>query len=376
MIKDIDINNEMLFRANKDIAKRSGTGTYIYLFLWLVIMILHKFYETAPKTCLWLTITFIVLALVRILLVYNFEGIYSRNPLLWKLLFFTAVWMAALTWGILCAFALVDQVFSPLSLPVVISTAGLVGGGATSFSPSRILTAGIIVSYLFPAEIVLLVTGVQHSSVSIIFIIYAVAMYLISMTHHSQYWLGLKYSSLIQKQAAELKELNTLDGLTGIKNRAFFDQTLRREMKSAIRKESNLALLFIDIDHFKNINDKHGHLAGDECLRRLSILLREKAKRETDTVARYGGEEFAVILPYTGIKEAVQLAEIIRKGVMEIDLRFGESKVAFTVSIGVTATRPKLGESGETLVESADNALYEAKNNGRNQVRALPVKNV
>ncbi len=373
MINDTEINNEMLLRANRDIAKRSSTGSYIYLLLWLVIMLLHGFYTAAPKSCLVFTLIFILLAVVRVGLVLNFNRIYRKNPLLWKILFYSAVWSAALTWGILCAVSTAVDIFKPLSLPVLISTAGLVGGGATSFSPSRILTAGIISAYLFPTELVLLITGAQHASVSIIFIIYAIAMYLIILTHHKQYWLGLKYSILIEKQAAKLKEQNTLDGLTGLKNRTYFDQTLKKEIKSALRLETDLSLLFIDIDHFKKINDQYGHLVGDECLRRLSAGLKENIKRETDTVARYGGEEFAVILPHTGIEEAVNMAETIRQNVMKIDPVYGDDKVSFTVSIGVSSNRPQPGDTGDMLVDSADNALYEAKNSGRNQVKSLSV---
>ena len=135
-----------------------------------------------------------------------------------------------------------------------------------------------------------------------------------------------------------------------------------------LRTDSYLSLLIIDIDHFKKINDQFGHLIGDECLKRLSNLLKKEIKRETDTVARYGGEEFVVILPYTGLKDAVNIAENLRKKVMALDSQYGEAVVKFTVSIGVTTCLPRPGISGEALIELADNAMYTAKNSGRNRV--------
>jgi len=127
-------------------------------------------------------------------------------------------------------------------------------------------------------------------------------------------------------------------------------------------------LLFIDIDHFKKVNDDHGHLVGDECLRRISTLLKDQIRRETDTVARYGGEEFAVILPNNNREQALTMAEKIRQTAEEMDPVYGETRIFLTISLGVSSIVPEFNASEEAFIEQADNNLYKAKHNGRNQV--------
>jgi len=194
-------------------------------------------------------------------------------------------------------------------------------------------------------------------------------MFTVVGNHHREYWVNLKHAFLLKQYAADLEHLNTLDGLTELKNRKFFDQSLKYETKKAIRSRSSLSLLFIDIDHFKQVNDRYGHLAGDDCLRRISTVLKEHARRETDIVARYGGEEFAVIIPDSAREHAVNLAEKIRKAVEKMDAHYDEIQILLTVSIGVSSIIPQPGDLETTLIKQADNALYEAKDNGRNRVK-------
>ena len=370
-VKTLEIDEEMLLRANSDIATRSTTGAFIYLLIWFAITISHKFYSAEPTIFIFFTSAFVLLAMARVALIRNFEKIYHRNVLLWKTCFFPAVWGAAFLWGVLCYMALVDPRLEALTLSVVISTAGLTAGGVTALLPDRLLTIGLFTAFLLPAEFTLFHTEFREFSVNILFLVYWVGMYSITRIQHEEYWVGLKHMFLIKKHAQELEQLNTLDGLTGLKNRSFFDETLRKEMKSGVRKQSQLSLMLIDIDYFKEVNDRYGHLAGDECLRKLAVVLKEQVQRETDTVARYGGEEFAVILPADDRKQAIVVAKQIRKAVEEIDCRWGKDRVFFTVSIGVASIIPQLGDIQEKLIALADQALYQAKAGGRNQVRGL-----
>lgn len=367
-IQDLAIDDEMRYRANKDINQRSITGSYIYLLIWFAIIIPHKFYITAPEICLWFTLTLIVLSALRLGLIFYFNTIYSYSRLIWKLLFFPIIWLAALSWGILCSMAITDPSFGSLSLAVFIATAGLTGGGVTALLPDRMLTIGLISAYLFPAIATLFFSAAYDLSVGLVFCIYWIGMYSVTKIQHREYWIGLKYSFFFKKHAAELEQLNTLDGLTGLKNRSFFDESLGRELKKAIRSQTELALLLIDIDHFKKINDLHGHLVGDECLRHLSKLLRQQIKRDTDTVARYGGEEFAAILPDMNIESTLAMAERIRNTIDETVFRHGTMDLHLTVSIGVSCSIPAPTTKKETIIEQADTALYAAKKNGRNQV--------
>ena len=158
------------------------------------------------------------------------------------------------------------------------------------------------------------------------------------------------------------------DYLTGLKTRGFFEQQLELEIKRSERKHAHFALLMIDIDHFKQLNDTYGHHAGDQVLREMGALL-VKDMREVDTVARYGGEEFVIILPETGGSGARLVAERLRGSIAQASFPVGSPEVAerLTVSIGISIYARHARFRGE-LVETADAALYAAKAMGRNRV--------
>jgi diguanylate cyclase (GGDEF)-like protein len=155
----------------------------------------------------------------------------------------------------------------------------------------------------------------------------------------------------------------TIDGLTGIANRATFDTTLFAELARAARQRADASLLLLDIDHFKALNDRHGHQVGDQVLRLVGTTLNATC-REFDTAARYGGEEFAILLPETSREEALDVAERLRSAIAGMP-----SGLDVTVSAGV-ATFPLDATGPDGLVAAADQALYSSKRNGRNRVTA------
>lgn len=162
----------------------------------------------------------------------------------------------------------------------------------------------------------------------------------------------------------ELRKLSTTDGLTGLYNRRFLDQTLESELSRAVRYQLPLSVLMCDIDHFKRFNDTHGHDMGDRVLKIVSGTFRG-ALRNNDFACRYGGEEFLAILPNTATAGGYNVAERFRQDVERLDIE----GLKVTMSIGV-ATFPQIPVSTSAqLVEAADGALYEAKNSGRNRVR-------
>lgn len=170
----------------------------------------------------------------------------------------------------------------------------------------------------------------------------------------------------------ELTRLSSVDGLTGIGNRRRFDETLLREWRRTSRAGQALSLLIVDVDCFKPFNDNYGHQVGDECLKAVARTLEQRLRRPTDLVARYGGEEFAAILPETAIDGAIGVAELMREGVESLGIthRFSLAGNVVTISIGVASTTPARGdETGiQRLIKAADDALYRAKRQGRNQV--------
>ncbi|WP_419897646.1 diguanylate cyclase [Roseomonas sp. USHLN139] len=181
--------------------------------------------------------------------------------------------------------------------------------------------------------------------------------------------LALSRERTQHRSVARLRELALLDGLTGIGNRRRFDMALARETEIARRDEMPLALLMIDVDHFKAYNDVYGHQAGDDGLRVIAEAIQGAARRPGDLAVRYGGEEFAVLLPRAEEEGALVVAELIQARLRELALEHaGSAQGVVTVSIGIASLPPvMLCGKGEGLVAAADNALYAAKAAGRNR---------
>lgn len=179
----------------------------------------------------------------------------------------------------------------------------------------------------------------------------------------------------VQERTKELEELNIqlktasiTDSLTQIKNRRYFDQRLATEYRRAYREGTPISLLILDIDHFKKINDTYGHQAGDEILKSLATTLSKIANRAGDTVTRYGGEEFTVILSKTSKEGAFLVAERILEDIKSSTIDWGGINISVTVSIGLASCIPSSPGKEALLLKEADEFLYLAKNNGRNQI--------
>lgn len=179
----------------------------------------------------------------------------------------------------------------------------------------------------------------------------------------------------VQERTKELEELNfklktasITDSLTQVKNRRYFDQSLSAEYRRAYRDKTPVSLLVLDVDHFKKINDTYGHQAGDEILKNIATTISAIANRTSDTVSRYGGEEFTVILSNTPKEGAFLVAERIRESIQNCITQWDGVDISITVSIGLASFIPSNPDDETTLLKEADEFLYLAKKNGRNQV--------
>lgn len=173
----------------------------------------------------------------------------------------------------------------------------------------------------------------------------------------------------LEQANSQLQTLTMQDGLTGIRNRRYFDAKLEQEWHRAQRNKEPVALLMIDIDFFKAFNDKYGHLAGDECLRMAAKLIEKTLTRPSDSVARYGGEEFVVILPETSLSGAVHVAESIRAAFTDSFMVVEGETIYVTVSIGVASLTPTQEQDPQSIIAVTDQCLYKAKSAGRNCVK-------
>jgi diguanylate cyclase (GGDEF)-like protein len=165
----------------------------------------------------------------------------------------------------------------------------------------------------------------------------------------------------------EIYRLTIIDGLTGVHNKRYFLEFLDRELARSARHNRPLSVTMLDIDHFKQINDQMGHLAGDYALRELTTCLKDAVRKE-ELLARYGGEEFALVLPETPRDGAVQMAERLREIVAGHPFRFEDRPFSITISLGVISTEGDINMTPTEMIAQADEKLYQAKNSGRNRV--------
>ncbi len=177
----------------------------------------------------------------------------------------------------------------------------------------------------------------------------------------------------LKMQSDALRALASIDGLTRIPNRRFFDERLNAEWRACRRAESSLSLIMVDVDHFKKYNDHYGHLEGDNCLKRVANSLAEGNWRGRDLAARYGGEEFVCLMPDTDLAGAMSKAESLRLQVESLAMPHAESPdaVCVTISVGLATIVPSEGKLETLLLGAADEQLYKAKQAGRNCVMGV-----
>jgi diguanylate cyclase (GGDEF)-like protein len=250
-------------------------------------------------------------------------------------------------------------------------------------APATLLRRFLGASYLFLgifflAHFLLLALGLEQASGWFGAAIYAVmqpAIYCIMLIGGVSLLLLAKERSDAALEASnrKLAALNRTDGLTGIANRRHFDKALARECARHARSGEPLSLILLDIDHFKAFNDRYGHVAGDDCLRRVSDVLARNVGRPDDLVARYGGEEFACILPETDSTGAQLVAEQMRLAIEALDIPHTASDAGdrVTASFGVATCTCSAETTASAFVAKADALLYQAKSAGRNCTRHL-----
>lgn len=203
-----------------------------------------------------------------------------------------------------------------------------------------------------------------------------VANYTLERDERRNYLLTLRERALVQELAQtheRLMDLSKVDGLTELANRRHFQDYLEQVWRRAQPDRAPLALLMVDVDHFKKYNDRYGHPAGDAALRQVARVLESNVRRPGDLVARYGGEEFVAVLPQTSAETALLVAERVRAAIEALALRHEVSNVARVLTVSVGVAHGVAGEvaSPEALLKQADQALYQAKREGRNRTRLL-----
>ncbi|BBO87933.1 diguanylate cyclase [Desulfosarcina ovata] len=203
--------------------------------------------------------------------------------------------------------------------------------------------------------------------------------YLTKPAHHAELMARIKtgirvlqLEKSLRDAVDEIQVMSVTDPLTGIYNRGYINQRLPEEIRRSVRYRHDFTLLMCDIDHFKTVNDTYGHLSGDAVLQAFARCLSAAVRQQVDWVGRYGGEEFLVVLPETDFDGAMTLAERLRQSVESLVVQTGGHTIRITASFGVTglsSATPPQAASAESLLQTVDQLLYQAKNQGRNRIQ-------
>ncbi|MCG8587727.1 MAG: GGDEF domain-containing protein [Proteobacteria bacterium] len=360
--------------------KRNSLGLVIHIVLWCLLIFLGGLYQADRALSLGVLLVFMLLSAARALHFALGPRLAESAPVLNYTLALIGLWAMALVWGAVACYVASRPELEMLRGTTFIVCAGIAAGGVNANSPDRLLAWGFAALLLLPAAAFMLVAPFPDRGLPLLMLVYLIYLLVVAKNQNTAFWQAFANEQRLEEKTAELERLNEVDFLTGLYNRRCFDRALELEVRRAARSGESLSLLVLDVDHFKNVNDVHGHMAGDECLRAVARVFEGVVQRVTDTVARIGGEEFAVLLPQTRMDTALRLAERIRQDVAALLVPRTGTDIRFTISIGVATRKPEQSDGPEALLAAADAALYRAKNSGRDRVcsaqnaTAVPVR--
>lgn len=358
-------------RVFVDLKRRTVMGIGFYLIVLSMVLLTNGYYLRHPKFSKYFTIFMLMICLLRFL--YHLKDYLTPERIELRLdrvslyFFLVITVLTGVVWGVGFSNFILQPEEQQTYLLMVVSTTGLCAGGVVAFLPSLWLAVAYGFAMLGPAILVMAVYGVNTSLMTLLVLFFVFIMF-VGIRGNREYWDALENEFLLEKKTREIQQLSQRDGLTGLYNRGFFDVRLEYEWSRAIRNSSPVSLMICDIDHFKRINDTHGHLAGDEYLRLMAKNIKNVVRRKTDILARFGGEEFVILMADDTRENAIALAEQIRELVENTTLNFDGQIIHTTISFGVDWMIPNPFEQSEMILSNSDNALYEAKRMGRNRV--------
>lgn len=360
----------------RDLNHRARSGIYIYPVVWFITMLWADVPNTHSSLFIMGTLGLSFFTGLRAWAYWICrDGNQSLSYDIKYILLVFAVLSSALFWGVItaCVILLID-IYYMSQFYMVLAPAFAIGGAAA-------INISTHVRMVYPTLIFFpsLCLGViiDYDQYPLLMLMVFVAMiYIIDLSRsaHRDYWQAVENLHVAKERAKRLEQLSTTDPLTLLPNRLFFNIEFERLYREALDKQQCLSLLMIDLDHFKRINDTHGHLNGDHCLKQVAQLLDQSLIGTEATLSRYGGEEFVALLPNTPESEACNIARIMLQNCQFTPVNVNGEKLNITCSIGVTSCVPRNMNRQSDLISAADNALYSAKKNGRNcwQYASIP----
>ena len=359
-----------LLQELRETLQRLRLGGPFYVLLWLLAGAAANLWQRFPVAFIAISLGFIGLTVVRFRVRglpddSNAAPVRGRLDYIWLLLLVNAA-----LWGAASAWLLMVAPEESARTVAAISSYAFATAFAHNF-PMRLrhAFAAVLLIYL-PTLVALVVSGARYEliGVSALYLLY---VSLALRRSHAEYLQRLDLEDELRQQRDLFEQQSRRDGLTGLANRRWFSSALEDWAVDARTSGTSLSLLILDLDHFKAINDRHGHARGDDCLREFATRLQAAFASDEELVARLGGEEFGVLLRDTSLQQAFERAEGFRARLAADPMDAGaDAAVALSVSIGVAAFHPPRHHDADALYHAADSALYDAKAAGRNRVAA------
>ena len=360
-----------LWREASDTHIRSRFGGYYYLLAWALLWLT----SSNPEQNLWIWSGGGLLLLVFFVLRSRQRPAEHLQPVQlqrWLDRRWTLLLLQSLTWGLMLAG--IQLYPGIIASHLVTMLCVVVFGTALAFTyPMRMgrCALAILLTYL-PSTAIKIHLGIGEIGESVALVLYLGYLALLLYRWNREYRIGVERELRLLHQGEQLDRLSRTDALTGLNNRYQFNALLPNWLASARRQNSALALVLLDIDFFKKINDQYGHRAGDLYLQAFAERMRQVFRRDSDILLRLGGEEFAVLMPDTSLEQAMALAEHFRAELSERPLQVPtpsqEQQPPLTCSLGVGTFQPLCDDSAEAFYTRVDNALYRAKAAGRNRL--------
>jgi diguanylate cyclase (GGDEF)-like protein len=348
--------------------QRLRLGGPFYVLLWLLAGTASGLWETARGPFLLVALVFVVLVVVR----FRIRGVPAGASEADMRRQLDRIWALLLTnagaWGVASAWLLMAAPNESARTVAAISSYAFATAFAHNF-PMRLrhAFAAVLLTYL-PTLVASIANGSRFELVAVSFL-YLLYVSLALRRSHVEYRGRLDLEDELREQRDLFERQSRRDGLTGLANRRRFSAALVDWVAAARGNAAPMALLILDLDHFKSVNDRHGHAAGDACLRAFAEQLQQAFPATGELVARLGGEEFGVLLRDCTIEAALRRADAFRQACADHVIAWDDGEVRITVSIGIAALDHPRDVDGSRLFQAADSALYRAKAAGRNAVQ-------
>jgi diguanylate cyclase (GGDEF)-like protein len=362
------------WQALIDAMQRTRGGAFVHLPLFLLIGWLTGIAASHRAFFFCNVALLAVTALARLVFTHYAHGVAQSDASVERLRRFTLTFiglylLSGAHWGALAAAVSYWPSLEGARIPIWLVCCGIAAAGTIVLGLLQAVRIGYPAAVLFPPMCVCVLNPSEGS----LFVVAAAAMLWIYVFDASRgirrdYWKGAVATAELEQRAAELERLSTTDALTQICNRRYFDERLAVEWSHSIQTGQRIAVMVIDIDHFKSINDEYGHQVGDRCIVAAADALRMGIRRQGELLARYGGEEFAVLLPGATEDAVIAAGAVMRQRVADALIEVNGTRIAMTCSVGVCSmVAGRIGRP-DIAMRRADQALYIAKRAGRNRV--------